>query len=112
MLEESKPDATISDVLHRLKNPKDYVRGILRNILKHKNNGILPVVRIGITGKGLSPYYRIDCGDQSFGAFNGASHKPFKNIELHEDTWSSKQMTFEQVQAQMGQLNNWKGKKS
>jgi hypothetical protein len=112
MSEEIKPDATIADVLHRLNKPKDYVRGVLLNILKYKNNGMLPVVRIGITGKGFSPYYRIESGDQSFGAFNGESHKPFKNIELHEHTWSTKYMTFEQVQTQMGQLNNWKNKNS
>jgi hypothetical protein len=88
-------DATITDVLTTLANPERYLRGVLKNLYECKSQmqtgerGDV-VARIGITGEGIFPHYRIDYFDdvdlsgigvgrltmhKTFGAFHGRTHK-------------------------------------
>ncbi|MDO8943450.1 MAG: hypothetical protein Q7U75_09720, partial [Desulfobacterales bacterium] len=52
--------ATLLDERQRLAKPEEYVRQVLSNMvpLQRKHDGV--IVRIGITGTGAFPNYRID----------------------------------------------------
>ena len=55
-------DATIEGVINTLDNPKEYVRGVLGNMHRAKKelrSGDVRV-RIGTTGRGISPHYLIE----------------------------------------------------
>jgi hypothetical protein len=54
-------DATIAVIVSRLRDPAEYVRRVLQNKKNCKDEFRQPVVvRIGITGEGVAPHYRIE----------------------------------------------------
>jgi hypothetical protein len=53
-------DATIADVLATLARAESYVRGMLENMYECKREHGNAVARIGITGGGVAPNYRIE----------------------------------------------------
>jgi hypothetical protein len=52
------PDGTIADVLTTLSKPESYVRGMPENRCKREHGNAAS--RIGITGGGVAPNYRIE----------------------------------------------------
>lgn len=119
-LPQIAPNATVADVVDRLKSPEDYVRGVLGNLFDHKAEGGA-VVRIGMMGRGLIPHYRLDRMSPGFslsdepptpvfsviGAFNGRNHKPLVGeLEaadiLRDEHWSRGFMTLDEVQTLIG----------
>jgi hypothetical protein len=113
-------NATLADVVDRLKSPEEYVRGVLGNLFDHKTEGGA-VVRIGVMGRGLIPHYRLDRISPGFslsdetpppsfsviGAFNGRNHKPLVDESeaadiLHDEHWSAGFMTLDEVRALIG----------
>lgn len=110
MTEKLPPNATIYDALPTLRNSIEFVRGILGNLVAYRTGEAEPVVRIGVTGQGISPYYRIDRGGQGLAAFNGESHRAFQNIELHDSNWSTEALDIAEVQTILGQLRGAKQK--
>jgi hypothetical protein len=93
-----------------LKKPEDYVCGVLEKLYafrrEHENVG----VRIGISGRGTMPYYRIVHGAQDrdehiLGTFS-ENHKPLAAaiLDAVNGYWSTKVMTFEEVQALRGKI--------
>ena len=116
-------DATINDVVEKMRRPDEYVRQLLGHMHKLKSESPNLVVRIGVTGRGVAPHYRIDrrsVGTAIFGdgpmieftplaAFHGSSHEPLvpegeEPDILREEHWSTAHMTFEEVQALLGRL--------
>ena len=100
-------DATIENVLPTLQKPEEYVRVILENLYKCEREHQTCSVRIGITGEGKAPYYRIDYLDQdgSLGLFGSFSGKVAgQGIETHEETWSNKSMTKSEVAEVLGRI--------
>lgn len=126
------PDATIVTIMRKLKNPEEYVRPLLGNMhacLKAHGNAS---VRIGVTGKGITPHYRVGYGavldfdgiklageeipgieatvipglEALFGAFDGRNHRPMNyDVEaLREGHWSSQPMNYDEVAAVLGAL--------
>ena len=68
-----------------------------------------PAVRLGITGEGKAPYYRIDYKDDDgttglYGSFAGKIAG--QGIETHEETWSSRSMTKDEVAAVLGRIRD------
>ncbi|WLA39754.1 hypothetical protein QNJ95_44180 [Bradyrhizobium elkanii] len=53
-----KPD--LSDVLHTLSDPEEYVRGIVGSFVAHEFNRDEAVIRIGVSGSGIIPNYYIE----------------------------------------------------
>jgi hypothetical protein len=53
-------DATIADVLASLARPESYVRQMLGNLYDCKNEHGSAEARIGITGDGIAPNYRLE----------------------------------------------------
>jgi hypothetical protein len=53
-------DSTLADVLATLAKPENYVRGMLENMYACKREHGNATARIGITGGGVAPNYRIE----------------------------------------------------
>ena len=53
-------DATITDLLNSLNKRRDYVHGVFTNMWKCKREYGSASVRIGVSGAGRSPNYRIE----------------------------------------------------
>jgi hypothetical protein len=66
------PDATLKDVRETLAKPAAYVCGVLDNLYKAAKQHGNAAVRIGVTGSGSMPYYRItyDLPDGKQGVFD------------------------------------------
>ena len=118
MLDKEIPqDATIEDVLPTLSSPEAYIRGVFGHLHACKSKHGNGSVRIGTTGCGLIPYYRVvfkydgDENETIFGAFYGDSHSSFKTLEASSGTWSTAAMSYEDVQNLFGKIRGWKGKK-
>src|ERR1700733_8502472 len=98
------PDATIADVMPTLSNPDGYVSGVLGRLHECKVAHGNAAVRIGTTGRGLIPYYRVVFSNSStgleeiFGAFYGDNHAAFKTYESPSQTWSSASMSYDEVE--------------
>ena len=125
-------DATIEGVINTLDNPKEYVRGVLENMHRAKKelrSGDVRV-RIGTTGRGISPHYLIedmpcltnedwddimnpppasDEGDDDekyYFAYHGKNHGllDLESMQLRGLNWSSKFTTFDEVKNLLGVL--------
>jgi hypothetical protein len=122
-------DAMIADITASLDNPADYVRGVLGNMVEYRKEHGSAVARIGITGRGIAPHYRIEPISESnqfiddiltggddlekhFVAFHGRNHKrlDWSSQELRGSHWSRGRMDFEGVQRLLGELRNYKAK--
>jgi hypothetical protein len=108
------PDATIPGILDQLIDRVSYVRGVLGNMGPYRLREGSAVVRIGITGEGKAPNYRLECQPGEDGArdtakdqaFNGSGHKVFRDDSvLREEHWSKQASSFEDIQGLMGRLN-------
>jgi hypothetical protein len=124
------PDATLPDVLATLAKAEHYVRGMLENLYECKREHGSATARIGITGGGIAPHYRIDySGPENkfniknavFGAFDGRNHKIIDWIEeagqldgsvLKNEHWSTRSMSIRDVAAFLGQIRNFKKAKN
>src|SRR5437879_5011039 len=90
--------ATIADVAGHLTKPTEYVRQVLAKMLDCRRDYAEPSVRIGVTGKGRSPHYRIEYPSDPFpaifDAFHGASHKKLVDEDyLRDEHWSRRSMS-------------------
>jgi hypothetical protein len=101
--------ATIADVIGHLSKPTDYVRQVLDHMLTCRRECGEPSVRIGVTGKGRSPHYRIEYpGDPIptvFDTFHGASHKKLVDEDfLRDEHWSQRSLSVGEIQTLLGDL--------
>jgi len=53
-------DATIADVVGTLNKPLEYVRRVLERMWECKRQFGIALVRIGVTGEGRTPNYRVE----------------------------------------------------
>jgi len=56
------------------------------------------VVRIGTTGTGQSPNYRVEV------YFRGSDHKPHAKERMNDENWSSKTMNLEEVRSYLAEI--------
>ncbi len=128
-------DATIVDIAAHLSNPVKYVRGVLGNLYvcmgEHKHDVIVdsdgtevPIsndvqVRIGVTGRGRAPHYRVERGwevdrwssdAKVYGIFDGRSHKTLMEWTdaIKDEHWSEKPASFDDVEKLLGELLQFK----
>ena len=112
----------ISDIIDSVDDAEAYVRGVLENMYKCRREHGSALVKVGTTGRGISPHYRVaPAGDQSgdvsiegfekfldtnYVAYDGRSHEklPWGPLELKEAHWSEADMAFHEVEALLGQL--------
>jgi hypothetical protein len=122
-------DVVISDILHTLDRPEQYVRRVFGNMVEYRKEHGTAVVRIGRTGRGIAPHYRVqvehsaigevaghfnDDPSEYFMAFHGRSHQQLEwgARELRTEHWSSRAMIYDDVQALLGKLRGFKARKS
>jgi hypothetical protein len=119
-----KPNARLTDILHTLADPIEYVRGIVGSFVQYQFDKTTSIVRIGISGAGIVPNYSIETpcepatelpgGPQitryisERRVFNGRNHKEFGDDSPISENWSSEGMTFSEVQALLGRLRESK----
>ena len=53
-------DSKIGDIIHLLDDPVAYVNGILASFVAYRYDPLSSVIRIGTTGDGVAPNYRIE----------------------------------------------------
>jgi hypothetical protein len=132
-------DAIISDILPTLDNAKDYVRRVLGNMAEYQKTHGSAFVRVGTTGRGIAPHYRVQkeyagprpdptagemvelevmsgSADPSvyYTAFHGRSHKQLEwgSKELQREHWSTRAMSYDDVATLLGNLRGFmKGQK-
>lgn len=111
------PDATIATVWPHLTHQRDYVRGVLQAMRRCNAKHLNSSVRIGVTGTGQKPYYRISYAPQDGGGeleiFDSFydNHDPFESGFAATNNWSSRSMTFTEVQDFFADAIGWKGRK-
>jgi hypothetical protein len=114
------PDATLADVFGKVTVTSSAFRGaliylsnVLRNMKQLSAGHGEVVVRIGITGDGVDPAYRVDHAASRclIEAFNGQAGQPFRDADgqpftgqFHEKNWSRRQTTYEEVDKLYGKL--------
>lgn len=107
-------DATIRSIRERLRDPEDYLCGVLRRMQEWRNTnaGQDPYVTIGVMGGGRYPNYRLTSpldGDWGFvRGYNGRSHLLLHGPvqESNMETWSLSVMTREDVEALLGDVRS------
>ncbi len=101
--------ATIKDVLHTLRDPVEYVRGVLGNFYACGLSTEQSSVRIGVSGNGIVPNYKIEIQSNYDIYFmcSGMTHK-VKSRQWYSmfggESWSDNYMTFSEVRDLLGQL--------
>ena len=135
-------DATIATVLEMgtLSNPDRYLTGVLKNLMACQREHRSADVRIGRTGGGRAPHYRIEPEGGSFAsnereimgiddpetvareaehrwlacfnAYNGRNHEKLDwgEAELQSNSWSSRAMSIEEVRNLIGGVRGIKRK--
>ena len=118
--------ATVKDILSSLQDSEEYVRGVLGNMISFKRTHAEPVVRIGTTGRGIVPHYRIEPagstgspGDrfQEFidhmVAFSGRNHRAmaWDALDVRDEHWSTGAMTYDEIIGLIGELRGFQRKK-
>lgn len=107
------PDVTVADVFLSLKSPARYLDGLARQLAdeeaQHPDATI--AVRIGTTGSGQMPYYRIVSapgtdGETILGAYYD-NHTPFEvDTAADNKAWSTAFSTREEVERLRARLQD------
>lgn len=123
-------DSTLADVLATLAKPENCVRGMLENLYACKRELGNATARIGITGGGVAPNYRIEFEHEepplgfpgfksgTVGVFDGRNHKLIEWINdiaqeegttpVKDEHWSNHAMSLEDVAVFLGQIRQAK----
>jgi hypothetical protein len=96
------PDSTVETVWPTLTHPREYVSGVWAKLRECAKKHGEASVRIGVTGTGQKPYYRIfyrDSGEEKiFGSFYD-QHDPFEQPCARSNNWSNKSMTLAELES-------------
>jgi hypothetical protein len=103
MVAERIPDDfTIETVWSGLTHQRPYVSGVLHKMRVCQKAHGNAHVRIGVTGTGQKPYYRVfsidkEANENIFGSFYD-NHDPLENAFVLTANWSSRAMAFKDVE--------------
>jgi hypothetical protein len=126
---------SLEAVISSLNDPEEYFRGVLANMYKFKDKHGTAFVRMGATGKGKAPHYRIEPvredvsleralqqiiadpaafeGEdaKNYIAFHGSSHKrlAWGSGELQEWNWCRDVLSIEGVKKLLGKVRGIPG---
>jgi hypothetical protein len=107
------PASRITDIVHKLEHPENYVSGVLENLWHCRGEHGVASVRIGITGEGKAPNYLVEYSEEGpgsppiFGAFHGRSHKRLVEKDaVRDEHWSQDVLYFEDVQRLIGEIRS------
>ena len=91
---------TISTIFNKLVHPRDYIANVRHKMLTCKNAHGTSYVKIGITGTGQKPCYRITYDTEGGEAIYGSywdMHDPLDNEYAVNSNWSDARMDFAEV---------------
>ncbi len=118
-------NARINDLVHLLSDPVAYVRGVLWNFDHFRYDPETSVIRVGTTGAGRHPNYKIEkpsapvtieLQNRRFKftvtvtpahTFSGRNHREMTELddcERHDEHWSSETTTIAELQALLANL--------
>ena len=119
-LVEIAPDATIADITHLLADAEEYVRRVMENMMSGPYDRDEAVVRIGVSGTGVAPNYKIEyprdqpdlvvmghtLRSQPAETHSGRSHKGLRHLDdlFRGERWSTRTMSFVDLQNLIGML--------
>lgn len=117
-------DATLLGLTGKRDQREEYVRRVLANFYKLGPGKDAFLLRIGTQGKGHSPHYKLECpvvdkvqggpegaSQQTFVIYNGLNHEEMTAFEIRDtrdEHWSSKTMTFSEVESYLRDLRTFK----
>lgn len=115
------PDSTIRDIVPTLHGATEYVRAVFGNMADFQKEHGGAYVRIGTTGRGRVPNYRLQFAysevtdfvvgedEKYFSAFSGRTHRKLEwgSKELQSESWSTRVMNFAEVGTLLGELRNF-----
>jgi hypothetical protein len=122
------PSSRISDLIHVLSDPIRYVSGVLNNFVLFDCDPETSVIRIGVTGTGVFPHYRVEepkvpvtltlffaKGSRQSNlmrtparTFNGRNHREMTELDdhpWHDDHWSAETMSFAELEALLSSIS-------
>ncbi len=97
-------DSTIASVAHLLEKPEDYVPAVFGKINSSQRSDPPAAVRIGVTGDGKFPNYRIEHPTGLDGPFSGVTHNEITPLSERDDGWSQATMSFEEVRSLLARV--------
>lgn len=94
-------DSTIETVWPHLSHQRAYVAGVLDKMRKCAKEHGNAFVKIGVTGTGQKPYYRVfykinEEKKEIWGSFYD-NHEPLENGFVETNNWSSASMSYQAV---------------
>ena len=103
------PEDTIADVVPLLGNWEAYISQVLQTMHEMRRAHGDVVVRIGITGTGSRPSYRIDRTDtgETIAAYDAQTREPYQ-AGVDSENWSLRSMTLDEVAQLLGSLRSVK----
>lgn len=104
------PDSTLEDVEPTLLDAEKHVANVLWTMGACRKENGNALVRIGITGEGKAPFHKVtflsgDDSEQLYGSYFGRNKD--ETYQVHERTWSTRAMSYEEVQAQLGRIRGF-----
>lgn len=109
-------DVIISDIVPNLERAEEYIRRVLGQMSACKKAHGTAEVRLGITGQGIAPHYRVEPTldmdtfngnfEDYFAPFHGRSHEKLDwgPFDLKTDHWSDKVMSYDEVSDLLGSV--------
>jgi hypothetical protein len=118
------PTSRVSDLIPVLSDPIEYVRGILGNFVSYGCDPETSAVRVGVTGAGVCPNYKIEepsfshtvtvlslhslCTATPAHTFCGRNHREMTELDgqwRRDNNWSTATMSFAELKALLSNLS-------
>lgn len=124
MSDQIASNSRISDLIHALCDPLEYVSGVISNFALYGYDRETSAIRIGVTGAGLFPNYKIEKPSVPVtvtalsrqyemtmtpaSTFSGRNHREMTELddhERHDENWSTDAMSFAELEALLSNLS-------
>jgi hypothetical protein len=106
------PNSTVASVWPHLAHPRQYVAGVRQKMMTCEKAHGNAHVRIGVTGTGQKPCYRVfHLNDKNTETVYGSyweNHDPLDNGDAVTLNWSTVSMSFAEIDAYLKEKINWK----
>lgn len=100
-------DATLRELQPTLLNAESFIRKVLGVMVREKRNHGPVVMRLGVTGTGKSPNYRVeDLDGRAILAIDGANHEAWSDDARFEgpENWSNATMSEQDIKDLIGEI--------
>ena len=105
-------NSTVASVWPHLAHSREYVAGVRQKLMTCEKEHGNAHVRIGVTGTGQKPCYRVfHLTDQNTETVYGSywdNHDPLDHSDAVTPNWSTASMTFKEIDDFLKEKINWK----